>query len=292
MTDPSKHPITDTLVTELIVSQFPQWADLAITPMVPGGWDNKTFRLGDKLLVRLPSAEMYANQVFTEQQWLPTLASQLPLTIPKPIALGKPEFDYPWHWSVYEWIKGTATRQASIADMDDFAKQLSEFLNALQACDTVDAPTAGPDNFYRGGDLSLYDNDTRNAIAAYTPETEAEALLLIWETALASKWQHAPVWIHGDVAIDNLLLTEGKLHAVIDFGCMAIGDPACDLVIAWHLFDDNARQIFRNMLNLDQQTWQRAKGWALWKTLCAPIASTDVNQVINNLIQDNNCGDN
>ncbi|HXS92012.1 MAG TPA: aminoglycoside phosphotransferase family protein [Steroidobacteraceae bacterium] len=259
--------ITSQLVSALLAAQFPQWARLPLIPVEPGGWDNRTFRLGDAMAVRLPSAECYAEQVDKEQRWLPWLAPQLPLAVPSPLAVGEPGAEYPWHWSIYRWIDGETVATSSNVDLAVLASDLARFLVELQSLDATQGPVPGAHNFQRGGSLSIYDQQTRRAIAALGREIDAARATEIWDEALATSWDRAPVWIHGDVAAGNLLLQDAKLHAVIDFGCCAVGDPACDLVAAWTIFDADSADDFRKRLQLDDATWQRARGWALWKAL-------------------------
>jgi len=259
--------ITSQLVSALLAAQFPQWARLPLIPVEPGGWDNRTFRLGDAMAVRLPSAECYAEQVDKEQRWLPWLAPQLPLAVPSPLAVGEPGAEYPWHWSIYRWIDGETVATSSNVDLAVLASDLARFLVELQSLDATQGPVPGAHNFQRGGSLSIYDQQTRRAIAALGREIDAARATEIWDEALATSWDRAPVWIHGDVAAGNLLLQDAKLHAVIDFGCCAVGDPACDLVAAWTIFDAGSADAFRRRLQLDDATWQRARGWALWKAL-------------------------
>lgn len=277
------------LVQGLIRKQFPQWADLSIKPIKTSGWDNRTFHLGDALLVRLPSQAQYAQQVAKEQYWLPKLKDHLPCLIPNPIAQGKPTTKYPWSWSIYQWINGETATHENITDLNDFAKHLAEFLLALHHCDTTDAPLAGPENFYRGGLLKVYDADTRDALSKIAARDQAMILTAIWEQALSSTWQQDPVWVHGDMAVGNILVKDGKLTAIIDFGQLALGDPACDLAIYWTFLAGESRKVFRDSLNLDQDTWDRARGWVLWKTLCAPIDGTDCERLIDILVNEFNC---
>jgi len=276
--------INEKLVHNLIFSQFPKLADLKIKAVSNQGWDNRTFHLGDNMLVRLPSDAMYASQVKKEYYWLPKLRSCLPLEIPKPIAMGNPTPEYPFHWLINEWLEGDTSAVDRIDDLGKFAISLAEFIKSLHQCDTKGAPLAGPDNFYRGGSLSIYDADTRKAIAQLKDKNLSRSLTAIWEKALSSSWEKSPVWVHGDIAIGNLLVTNGKLSAVIDFGQLAIGDPACDLVIYWTFLSGESQGMFRKTLNLDNDTWDRARGWALWKILCAPIAGTDCGKIIDGII--------
>ena len=263
----TKVNINASLVGRLVSAQFPQWADLPIKPVEFDGWDNRTFRLGEDMTVRLPSAEAYTAQVEKEHRWLPRLAPLLPLPIPVPLAMGVPADGYPWHWSVYRWLEGEHATIERIADLHQFATTLAHFLTALQRIDPADGPPPGPHNFYRGGPLTIYDDETRQSIAALDGKLDTDAATAVWESALEATWRGSPVWIHGDVAAGNLLVKNGRLSAVIDFGCSAVGDPACDLVIAWTLLSGESREAFRAALPLDEATWARGRGWALWKGL-------------------------
>lgn len=259
--------IDSTLVSRLLTNQFPQWKDLPVQPVAVGGWDNRTFHLGKQMLVRMPSAAKYAMKVEIEQKWLPKLAPLLPLSIPEPLAMGEPGEGYPWRWSIYRWIEGDTAASAHIANQCDFATSLAQFLIALQRIDTTDGPLPGSHNFYRGGTLMTYDVETRQAIDILKDKIDASVAIEVWEAALATIWQGLPVWVHGDISAGNLLVQEGKLSAVIDFGGLGIGDPACDLAIAWNMFGKKSREVFRAMLLLDADTWTRGRAWSLWKAL-------------------------
>ena len=255
------------LVRTLVARQFAQWADLPVRAVAEGGWDNRTFHLGDAMSVRLPSAERYVAQVEKEHRWLPALASQLPLPIPAPLAIGRPDAGYPWPWSIYGWIEGDRASRGAISDLTAFAEELADFLVALRRIDASDGPLAGAHNFHRGGSLAVYDGETRQALNDLADELDVSLLTKIWERALGSSWREKPVWVHGDIAEGNLLVRDGRLSAVIDFGSSGVGDPSSDLVIAWTLFDEPARNAFRARVGLDRQTWERARGWCLWKAL-------------------------
>ena len=235
--------------------------------MASGGWDNRTFHLGHDMTVRLPSAARYATQVEKEQYWLPRLAPYLPLAIPLPLALGIPGTGYPWQWSVYRWLEGENATMERIVDLRQFAVTLAEFLLALQGIGSNGGPAPGAHNFYRGGSLEIYDAQTREAISDLGGIIDRSAVATAWEAALNTRWHGSPVWIHGDVSAGNLLVTRGRLSAVIDFGCAGVGDPACDLAIAWTLFSGESREAFRSALPLDLGTWARGRGWTLWKAL-------------------------
>lgn len=253
------------LVQRLIENQFPQWKDLSIKPVIESGWDNSTFHLGDDLLIRMPSAADYALQVEKEQHWLPKLAPHLPLPIPTPVAIGEPSFSYPWHWSINRWLPGEPATNAVISNMNDFANSLGQFLKALQSTDITGGPIAGQHSFYRGGSLYVYESETRQAIALLEGKIDTITAEELWKRALSTTWQHPPVWVHGDIAQGNLLVQDGRLSAIIDFGQLAIGDPACDLSIAWTFFDKESRAIFLEKLKLDKDTWLRGLAWTLWK---------------------------
>lgn len=265
------------LVRRLIASQFPQWKELSIDPVATSGWDNRTFHLGQDMSIRLPSAADYELQVEKEHQWLPQLALGLPIPIPTPLAMGKPEYGYPWKWSIYRWLDGETAASAKIGDLVEFATDLANFLIALHRIDTTGGPLPGLHSFFRGGSLSVYDNETRRSIAALKDKIDAASATEVWEAALSTSWKNPPVWVHGDISAGNLLVRGGKLSAVIDFGQLAIGDPACDLAINWTLFHGKSRAAFQKMLPLDRGTWARARGWTLWKALVVAAGLTNPN---------------
>jgi aminoglycoside phosphotransferase (APT) family kinase protein len=278
-------------VSRLVASQFPQWANLPVREVSLQGWDNRTFRLGDELSVRLPSAAGYVPQIEKEHRWLPRLAPCLPLPIPVPLAKGQPAQGYPSEWSIYRWLPGEPVATACIPDLTRFASDLASFLGALYRIDPDDGPIAGPHSFYRGGPLSTYDAETRRSIDALRDEIDSNLATAIWEEALASTWQEPPVWVHGDVAVANLLVQDGRLSAVIDFGCSAVGDPACDTVIAWTFFSGSSREAFRNKLPVEPGAWTRGRGWALWKALILiagtdPIKAKDARRVLTEVLTD------
>lgn len=262
-----KMDITPDLVTCLLESQFPELAHLPVAPVELDGWDNTTFRLGDNMSVRLPSADAYVAQVDKEHRWLPVLAGHLPLAIPQPLERGVPGCGFPRPWSIYRWLDGQHATINRIADLKAFAIGLAEFLEALYSIDATGGPAAGRHSFFRGGPLSTYDTETKATIGELADEIDIAAVTQVWEAAISSTWSRRPVWVHGDVAPSNLLLVDGSLSAVIDFGCSAVGDPACDTVIAWTFLSGPSREAFRAHLPLDEGTWARGRGWALWKAL-------------------------
>jgi aminoglycoside phosphotransferase (APT) family kinase protein len=254
-------------VRRLVGLQFPQWAGLPVRPVANGGWDNWTFHLGAAMSVRLPSASEYALAVDKEHRWLPALASRLPLPIPVPLAKGEPGAGYPYSWSIYPWIGGEPAGAGRIADPVRFAVDLAGFLAALRSIDPADGPRPGTHNWFRGGTLRTYDGVVQNALAELHGHVDAGLAREIWKCALDARWDGVESWFHGDVAEGNLLLDDGRLAAVIDFGTCGVGDPACDLAIAWTLLTAEGRQAFRERLSVGAAAWARGRGWALWKTL-------------------------
>jgi aminoglycoside phosphotransferase (APT) family kinase protein len=264
-----KADITVDVVSCLISEQFPEFAALAVRPVELDGWDNTTFRLGEHLAVRLPSDEAYVPQIEKEHRWLPVLAPQVPLPIPAPITRGAPGCGFPRPWSIYRWLDGDPVAVRAVMDHDRFAADLGHFLVALHRADTAGGPRSGLHSFNRGGPVSAWDDQTRATIAELADEIDADGASSVWDAALAAAWTGAGVWVHGDVTGSNLLVDADRLCGVIDFGCAAVGDPACDLTAAWTMFEGTSRERFVAALAYDEGTWARARGWALWKALIA-----------------------
>lgn len=258
--------ITDAaLVRRLLTAQFPQWAGLPIAPVPSAGTDNALYRLGDEMAVRLPRIQWATGQVALEQRWLPMLAPHLPLTLPVPLAVGQPGAGYPWRWSVWRWLPGENATFDRLGDPGQAAVELAHFIRALQQIDPTGAPTSS-----RGVPLITRDPEVRRAIAAMDGMLDAAAITAEWEAALAApEWAGAPVWIHGDLQPGNLLAQTGRFRAVIDWGCMGLGDPAVELLVAWNLFDAASRAVLRAALAVDDATWGRGRGWALSMALIA-----------------------
>ena len=235
--------ITPELVSRLLREQFPQWAHLPVQRVDADGIDNTTYRLGDSMSVRMPTGDWYSKQVEKEQRWLPVLAPQLPQPIPVPLARGAPGCGYPWPWSVYRWIEGEPMITRPVADLPRLAADLADFLAALFAVRSPDGPGPGEHNFFRGGPLTVYDAETRIALDALRGHIDTAAAARVWAAALGATWHGPPVWFHGDIAPGNLLVTSGRLTAVIDFGTSGVGDPSCDTVIAWTVLSGVSRRV-------------------------------------------------
>ena len=262
--------IDEALVRRLLGAQLPQWADRGLRRVESAGTDNAIFRLGDDLAVRLPRVEWAAGQPEKEHRWLSSLAPWLPLPVPVPLALGKAAEGCPWPWSVCPWLKGEAVSLDRIDDEGRLAGDLAGFVAALHRTDPAGGPAPGAHNFYRGVALARRDSRTRAAIGAVADMLDADELTAAWEAALAAPaWEGPGVWIHGDLQAGNLLCHQGRLSAVIDFGGLGVGDPACDLIVAWNLLTAQGRGVFRLALEVDDATWARGRGWALSTALIA-----------------------
>jgi len=258
------------LVGRLLAGQFPEWAGLALQPLRPFGTDNALYRFGDDMVVRLPRRERTSRTLENERRWLPRLAPLLPLAVPVPLAEGMPAEGYPFAWSVYRWLKGESATPERITDLGQLAADLAQFVAALQRIDPTGGPSPGEHNFFRGVPLAKRDAATRAAIASLDGEIDVDAVTAAWEEALrAPEWQRPPVWIHGDLDARNLLVENGRLSAVIDFGGLGVGDPACDVMVAWKVLSADTRDSFRAALSVDGATWARSRGWALSQAVIA-----------------------
>ena len=263
------------LVRRLLAGQFPQWADLPIDPVVSYGTDHDIYRLGEHLAARLPRIGWATEQAAKEAEWLPKLAPHLPLAIPVQLAMGSPAEGYPFDWSVYKWLPGE-NAIGTIDDLDQAAVDLAAFVNALRQVDPTGAhprPAHG-----RGGPLAEHDEGVRGSIAELGDRIDGVAALRSWEESLnAPAWDSGEVWVHGDLLPGNLLVVNGRLSAVIDFGGLNLGDPACDLQPAWNVFAGDSRLLFRTELDVDDASWLRGRGWALLQAVFALPYYRDTN---------------
>lgn len=284
------------LARRLIATRFPEWSRLEIRHVASGGTDNAIFRLGSDLVIRLPRTPAAALRLEKEHRWLPSVAPHLPLAVPEPIARGEPDHDYPWAWSVYSWIEGVPATRAGISDIDAAAMVLGRFVESLHRIDPSGGPEPGSHNSNRGAALATRDSDTRDAIDRLGELVDHTTVTHAWDQALAAPlWDRPGTWIHGDLWETNLLLDDdGNLVAVIDFGCLGVGDPACDLTVAWNLFDESSRQVFQAAADVDDATWDRGRGWALSFALVAlpyyletnPIIVDNARRMIDAVIED------
>jgi aminoglycoside phosphotransferase (APT) family kinase protein len=246
--------IGEALVQRLLAAQFPAWADLPLRRVEPRGTVNAIFRLGDQLAVRLPRRDGPTVPGSKEFDWLPKLAPLLPVEVPLPLAQGRPWDEYPWFWEIHTWLEGETVPVAEI-DAIQGARDLAALIGTMQQLDPAGAPRG------RGVSLAERDEEIRYWLAQFDgdPIVTAE-----WERALAAPpWDGPPVWHHGDLDVRNWLVRDGRISGVIDWGAMGVGDPACDVMVAWKLHSPAARDAFREALPTDDATWERARGWVL-----------------------------
>jgi len=252
--------LDEALVRRLLAEQFPEWAELPLQRIEPSGTVNAIFRLGDGLSARLPRKEGPTEPGGVELEWLPKLASRLPVEVPVPLAQGRPGANYPWFWEIHSWVEGEVVPVDEI-DAVQAARDLAALVLALQRVDPTGAPPG------RGIPLAVRDEQMRHWWARFDGDARAwEA----WQRALgAPPWDGPPVWHHGDLDCRNWVVRNGRIMGVIDWGSMGVGDPACDVMVAWKLHSAAARDAFREALRTDDGAWERARGWAVSQAVAA-----------------------
>lgn len=262
-----KKDITPAVVACLLRQQAPDLAEQPVEPVDVDGWDNSSFRVGDHHLARMPTDDGYVPAVAKEHRWLPVLAPQLPVAVPEPVLRGEPGCGFPRPWSLYRWLPGQPASGDRVIDQQRFAHDVAHFLTALQAIDVSSGPLAGGHSAGRGGPLEAYDDDIRVCLPHLPDHLDPASVVGRWQDAVSSPYTGRPRWFHGDMSPSNLLVQDGQLSAVIDFGTCGVGDPACDLVLAWTHLDDDAQRTFQQAMNVDDDMWLRGQAWALWKAL-------------------------
>ena len=251
--------IDASVVRRLLESQHPALAGDELT-YLDSGWDNSIWRLGEDLVVRLPRREAAAALILNEQRWLPELSEGLPLEVPTPIAVGTPSGSYPYPWSVVPWLDGTPADRAVLSEPAESAHRFGSFLAALHR----PAPPDAPLNPYRGGPLEEKTELFATRADALSDEVDIDALAAVWTRGLRAPVHDAePVWLHGDLHPANLLISDGLLTGVLDFGDLCQGDPASDLAGAWLLLPTEHIDTVRRVAGaIDDDTWHRAQAWA------------------------------
>ncbi|MFI0966253.1 aminoglycoside phosphotransferase family protein [Streptomyces sp. NPDC021080] len=264
------------LVRRLLAEQFPRWARLPLRRVRSAGTVNALYRLGDDLAVRLPRIADGADDAVKEHTWLPRLAPALPFAVPEILGLGTPAAHYPWHWSVVRWLDGDPPAPGALTCAQQLAADLGAFVTALRGTTLPGGPAS-----YRGTPLAAVDAETRSAIDDLRGAIDTGAATAAWEEALATPaWTGPPRWLHADLMPMNLLIREGRLAAVLDFGTLGTGDPACDFIPAWNLLPASARPAFRDAAGADDAGWARGRGWALSMALVQLPYYRDTNPVI------------
>ena len=286
--------VDDKLARTLIDSQFRQWSRFPLEKFISSGTDHIIYRLGDELAVRFPVSTAAGDQAAKEQIWLPRMTG-FAVVIPKVIGVGHPANEFPFAWSVMNWVYGNDATTDAIVDWVKAANDLGQFVTELRNQNSFGAPMAGKHNAFRGTALINLDHIARNAIDALGDVFDQANLLHIWEQALdVHPWTAPPVWIHGDIHAANIVMRNGHIAGIIDFGLMGVGDPACDLAPAWSFLPSHARDTFRAAADVDDKTWQRGKGWGFYIGVIAlsyyrnrnPILSDIAEKAIQAVIED------
>lgn len=255
------------LVRALLRDHFPEWADLSVERVDSYGTDHDIYRLGDELSVRMPRVGWAMDQAELEAAWLPRLAPRLPLAVPEPVAMGEPGHGYPFRWAVHRWLPGTDAN-GPIDDLDAAAGALADFVQALQMIDPTGAPRRP--RGAKGGPLRHLDAAVRERTEQLPAGYDRAAIIRTWDAAIqADAWDGPPVWVHCDLLPGNLLVTVGRLSAVIDWGSLTVGDPAADLIPAWHTFRGPSGRSFLDALGADEATIERGRGWVVAQAVFA-----------------------
>jgi aminoglycoside phosphotransferase (APT) family kinase protein len=277
--------VTADLVRRLLAGQHPDLARLPVE-FLANGWDNVMFRVGAELAARLPRRALGAQILVHEQRWLPLLAPRLPLPIPYPERIGHPAHGYPWPWSIVPYLPGEPAATADRLDLPLAADAVAGFLGAMH----VPAPADAPPNPFRGVPLADRAENFGKNLDTLAGQVDRAAVLGLWEDALAAPvFAGQPLWLHGDMHPANILVRDGRVTGIIDFGDITAGDPAADLSVAWMLLPASLHGAFRDAYQAyqvaaaaDPALWRRARGWALNLALAFLAHSAD-NPLINGI---------
>lgn len=261
----------DTLVDDVeafLSLHAPDWSSKSVQPWPSSGTDNALFLLGNDCVLRLPSRSSAVESLEKELVWLPKLTG-LPLAVPKVLFHGQVKAELGFEFGILTWLEGSDATPGAIEDRRLAAGALAHFLSKLRSIPTEGAPLAGPENSNRGVELATLSEKTLASIEVLADEIHADAARRIWEQACLAPFEGQPTWVHGDLKADNMLAKDGQLTAVIDWGLAAVGDPAVDIAAAWTWVEQEARPSFKSASGVDDATWTRARGWALY---CSVIA--------------------
>lgn len=256
------------IAKRLVAEQFPEWKDLEFRAIQVQGNHNWAYQLGSDKVVKFPKDETAVLQLEKELVWLPQLEPKLPIPIPKFLGLGQPMHGFPAKWAVYNFVEGRPLFDGEeIGSHQEFARSMAEFLNALKSIDTTGGPTPGEHSYEYGGPLSAKDASMREAMQnlEHSNQVDVRAIERVWNEALELPEEDKMVWTHGDMCPKNIIMYRGKISTIIDFGNVSVGDGACDLLPAWRVLRNGSRELFRETLGVDENTWQRARAWTLQK---------------------------
>ena len=264
------------LVRSLVDNDFPEFAELPLSRLYASGSTNVQFRLGDDLLVRLPRLANGSAALENEHRWTSAIGSKLPVAVPEIVGMGRPAFGYSESWSIFRWLEGELPKACNPgepvnSERSQLAVDLAEVIVALRKIDVPQAALSDAQlRNYRGRSLAEHDKQMRHNIEECKSiaglDLNLDAALVVWEKALrlpGASEADPDQWYHCDLVAENLLLTNGRLTGVLDFGGLGIGDPTIDLHGAWELFDQPAREVFRTQLGVDEPMWLRGRAWAL-----------------------------
>jgi len=301
-------PIDADLVRGLVDRALPEYVGAPVRRLAASGSTNALYRLGDELLVRLPRQPGGSSTISKEATWLPVLAPLLPVSVPEVVAVFDPDRDYPERWSVVRWIEGAHPEVVDPSTPVDSRREhlATNLATVLDALRQAEVPTGAIHErlwSYRGEPLATMDRATRENIercrALEDFDLDLDAAERIWADAMklpGAADRVTPSWYHGDLAAENLLVQDGTLTAVLDFGGLALGDPTVDLVVAWEVLDPPAREVFRRQVGVDDATWLRGRAWALsislmiwyyWATM--PGRRARCMRVARNILADAGC---
>ncbi len=253
--------IDTALAQRLVAEQLPEHARLPLHRVASGGTEHAVFRLGDDLALRMPMTPGAVTGLLKEVRWLATLAPHLSLDVPEVVAMGEPAEDYPFPWAVVCWLPGEDAVSGRLTSLHETAVRLGRFVAELQGIDMIDAPAPGSEGFSRGLPLARADTAVRRVLPQCEGMIDVRRVVAAWDDALAAPvWDGRPVWLHADLIPPNLLVRDGNLAGVLDFGAMATGDPAYDVTPAWHLLDRDSRPEFLEIVGADDATCRRARG--------------------------------
>lgn len=255
-------------VRRLLQEQFPQWRDLPVEEVHPAGTVNAIFRIGRRLAARLPliaqAPEAVRRGLMAEAEAARELAEVSTVPTPEPVALGEPGQGYPVPWSVQTWLPGHDATVEDPAGSLEFARDLTTLVAGLRSADTRGRRFEGAG---RGGHLPDHDEWLEICFRESEDLLDVPRLRAIWADVRGLPEIDADVMCHGDLTPPNVLVRGGRLVGILDGGGFGPADPALDLVVAWHLLDDERREVLRVALQCSDVQWRRGMAWAFQQAM-------------------------